>query len=81
MVSCPYSAEVKTTSSSCDTNVPQSQNKYETITPKNEAITTCTSGDDNGNEYENECIYEEIPDEMWMNFQTTIIFLSNYILW
>ena len=65
IVSCPYSAEVKMTSSSCDTNVPQYQNRYETIgTPKNEAITTCTIDDDNGNEYNNERIYEEIPDEM-----------------
>ena len=64
IVSCPYSAEVKTTSSSCDTNVPQYQNKYETIAPKNEATTTRTSDDDNENEYENERIYEEIPDEM-----------------
>ena len=62
MVSCPSSAEVKTTSSSCDASVPQSQNKYETIAPRNEAITTCTSGDDNENE--NERTYKEISDEM-----------------
>ena len=64
MVLCLCSAEVKMTSSSCDTNVPQSQNKYKTIAPKNEAITACTRDDDNGNEYENKRIYEEIPDEM-----------------
>ena len=57
------------TRSSCETNVPQPQNKYETITAKNEAITTCTSDDDNGNESltatdNDERIYEEIPDEM-----------------
>ena len=60
---------MKTTRSSCETNVPQSQNKYETITAKNEVISTCTSDDDNGNESltatdNDERIYEEIPDEM-----------------
>ena len=79
IISCPSSAEVKMTNSSCDTNVPQSQNKYESIAVKNEATTMCTSDDNDGNEYENERIYEEIPDEMWINFQTIIIFLSNYI--
>ena len=76
IISCPSSAEVKTASSSCDTNVPQSQNKYETVAPKNEATTTCISDDNDGNEYENERIYEEIPDEMWINFQTIIIYFS-----
>ena len=64
----PYSAEVKTTSSSCDTCVPQPQNKYVTITPRNEVITTCASDDDDGKESltaaDNDHTYEEITDEM-----------------
>ena len=55
-------------------NVPQSQNNYETITLKIEAITTCASDDNDGND--NEHIYEEIPDKLRFEWTFKPLYIS-----